>query len=135
MVVDTSAAFAVLADEEDADVFKRALEGAPNRVMSAMTELELRVAVIRRFGPADAFRVDTFLRIAQIDVVPFDADAAKSAAAAYARWGRTFHPAGLNYGDCASYALAQTLNESLLFKGRDFSKTDIKVALERPGDE
>jgi ribonuclease VapC len=135
MVVDTSAAFAVLADEEDADAFKRALERASSRVMSAMTELELRVAVICRFGLADAFRVDTFLRIAQIDVVPFDADAAKSAAAAYARWGRTFHPAGLNYGDCASYALAETLNEPLLFKGDDFSKTDIKVALEHLGDE
>lgn len=135
MVVDTSAAFAVLADEADADVFKHALQRAPRRMMSAMSELELRIAVVRRFGIADASRVDAFLRIAQVEVVPFDGDAAKSAGAAYARWGKSFHAASLNFGDCASYALAQTANEPLLFKGEDFSQTDVKVALDQPGDE
>ena len=102
--------------------------------MSAFGVLELRVAVTRRFGIPDAARVDAFLRYADVEVAPFDDQLAAIASAAYTRFGKGLHPARLNLGDCVSYALAQRLNEPLLYKGDDFSKTDIRSALDESSD-
>lgn len=129
MVIDTSAAFAILAGEADgANLAARIAEDELPK-MSTFSVLELRVAIARRFGLPDAARVDAFLRHGDVRIVPFDDQLASMASAAYMRFGKGLHPARLNLGDCVSYALAQSLDEPLLYKGNDFSKTDVRSAL------
>jgi len=135
MVIDTSAAFAIIAEEPDANVFAELIEAFEERRMSTVSILELNIVVANRFGSADLARVEQFLARAGVRSVPFDADCEKVATAAFVRFGKGRHAAALNFGDCAAYALAQLLNEPLLFKGDDFSKTDVKIALEQLGDE
>ncbi|HWO22357.1 MAG TPA: type II toxin-antitoxin system VapC family toxin [Kofleriaceae bacterium] len=67
---------------------------------------------------------------ARIEVVPFDQEQAELARDAYRRYGKGHHPAGLSYGDCFAYALCSVRGESLLFKGDDFAKTDVRRALD-----
>jgi len=81
-----------------------------------------------RFGSQGQRNLDLFLATAAIDVVPFDRQQAELARAAFQRFGKGRHPAGLNLGDCYAYALAQTLGALLLFKGNDFSHTDVRMA-------
>lgn len=135
MVIDTSAAFAVIAEEPDAEAFAASIEAFDERRMSAVSILELNVVVANRFGSADLARVEQFLARADVASMPFDEDCERIATAAFMRFGKGRHAAALNFGDCAAYALAQLLNEPLLFKGDDFAKTDVKRALERHGDE
>jgi ribonuclease VapC len=129
MVIDTSAAFAIIAMEPDAERFARAMASFEERKMSALSVFELNVVAIGRYGAADVGRVDLLLARANIAIVPFDGACCDIATAAYRRFGKGLHTAALNFGDCASYAVATMLNEPLLFKGTDFSKTDVRVAL------
>jgi ribonuclease VapC len=78
---------------------------------------------------AGALELDNFLMRARLDVVPFDAEQAQVARLAFRRYGKGLHPAGLNFGDCAAYALAKTRGEPLLFKGDDFPRTDVDGGL------
>jgi ribonuclease VapC len=135
MVIDTSAAFAIIAQEPDADLFAETIEAFDERRMSAVSILELNIVVANRFGSADIARVEQFLTRADVRSIPFDADCERVATSAFVRFGKGRHAAALNFGDCAAYALAQLLNEPLLFKGGDFLKTDVKIALERSGDK
>ncbi len=134
MVIDTSAAFAIISEELDARTYASAIEAFVARRMSAVSVLELNIVVANRFGVADLGRVEQFLARADIEVVPFDSACEKIATSAFVRFGKGRHAAALNFGDCAAYALAQLRNEPLLFKGSDFSQTDVKVALEQLGD-
>lgn len=135
MVVDTSAAVAIIAEEPDANLFADTIEAFDERRMSAVSILEVNIVVANRFGSADLARVEQFLTRASIRSIPFDAECEKVATAAFVRFGKGRHAAALNFGDCAAYALAQVLNEPLLFKGNDFSKTDVKIALEQLRNE
>jgi len=135
MVIDTSAAFAIIAEEPDAEDFATSIEAFDERRMSAVSILELNIVVANRFGSADLARVEQFLARAAIASMPFDEECERIATAAFLRFGKGRHAAALNFGDCAAYALAQMLNEPLLFKGDDFTKTDVKIALERLGDD
>ena len=72
--------------------------------------------------------LDLFLQAAEIELVAVTAEQAQAARRAWRRFGKGNHPAGLNFGDCFAYALAQTNNEPLLFKGEDFPRTDIEAA-------
>ncbi|MGI9451559.1 MAG: type II toxin-antitoxin system VapC family toxin, partial [Geminicoccaceae bacterium] len=85
------------------------------------------IAEVRK-GEAGALELDNFILRGQIQTVPFDAEQADIARLAFRRFGKGRHPAGLNFGDCAAYALACSRGEPLLFKGEDFSKTDIAQA-------
>jgi len=78
-----------------------------------------------RLGTEGIRDLDLFLATARIELVPFDATQARLAREAFRRFGKGRHPAGLNLGDCFSYALARAMNEPLLFKGNDFSRTDV----------
>ena len=130
MVVDTSAVVASLVGEPDADRFRRALRTAPECRMSALNIFECRVVLGGRFG--DSMRGEFELLIAKrpILIEPFDDDAAVLAYQAYRTFGKgTGHPARLNLGDCAAYALARFTGLPLLFKGNDFAATDIASAL------
>jgi ribonuclease VapC len=74
------------------------------------------------------FDLDLFLQRASIETVPFDQEQLMVARTALRRFGKGRHAAGLNFGDCVSYALAQCSGEPLLFKGTDFAATDVARA-------
>ncbi|WP_159621900.1 type II toxin-antitoxin system VapC family toxin [Ruania rhizosphaerae] len=132
MIVDTSALVAVLLGEEDAEAIADALARGPVRI-SAATVVEARVVLLAKVGPHGRRRLDALLLEADVEIVPTDAAQADVAADAYRDYGKgTGHPASLNLGDCFSYALATVLREPLLYKGGDFSHTDIRSVLPTP---
>jgi len=129
IVVDTSALIAIIKKEPDAARFERAIGDAEAAVISAVSVLEAAMVVTGR-GPAEFGQaLDMILDELKIAVVPFDAHLAVLARDAFVRFGEGRHPAGLNMGDCASYALARANDLPLLFKGNDFSQTDVRPAL------
>jgi ribonuclease VapC len=129
MVLDTSALVALLFDEPEADAFRREVEDDPRRFVSAATLLETAVVVEARKGEAAGQELDLLLHKADVVVVPVDAEQISEARRAYRRFGKGRHEAGLNFGDLFSYALARTSGEPLLFKGDDFSRTDVRRVL------
>jgi len=128
VIVDTSAVLAVLFHEPDAEHFARAITTATSRRMSVATLLETTIVLESRSGPAAGYELDAFLQEARIELELVTADQAQAARRAWRRFGKGNHPAGLNFGDCFVYALAETTREPLLFKGRDFELTDIEAA-------
>jgi ribonuclease VapC len=129
MVVDTSALLAILQNEPERRSFNEALESADARLISAATLVETSILVESRYGAEGLRDLDQFLDRAGIETIPIDLEQAREARAAWSRFGKGRHPAGLNFGDCFSYALARVLGEPLLHKGEDFSKTDLRPAL------
>ena len=125
MIVDTSAILAILFDEPDADRYARAIAGAPRCRMSVAGYLEAAIVLESRAGPEAAHELDRFLERAAIELAPVTADHARAARRAWRRFGKGNHPAGLNFGDCFAYALAEISGEPLLFKGSDFARTDV----------
>jgi ribonuclease VapC len=129
MVIDTSAVVAILMDEPEQNVFKQILASDTVAVISAMTFYETSVVMAaKKRTQAAACLVDDFVRDLAIDVVAVTIDDVVAAREAYFRYGRGYHPARLNLADCFAYALAKVRNEPLLFKGDDFSETDIVPA-------
>jgi len=129
MIVDTSALVAVLFGEPEADAFTRLIHDADRCLISAGTFLELSIVVERQTGPEVARQCDMFFRRAGIIIEPFTVEQAHIARQAFHDFGKGRHPAGLNFGDCFAYALAKITGEPLLFKGKNFKKTDIASAL------
>ena len=127
MVIDTSAVAAILFDEPDAAALEGRIADDPVRLMSAATFLEATIVIEARLGDAGGREFDLWLHRAEIEILGVDTDQADLARRAWRRFGRGRHPAGLNYGDCFSYALAAAHDEPLMFKGDDFTKTDVKV--------
>jgi ribonuclease VapC len=125
MVIDTSALVAMLSDEPEAERFEAAVDADPVRLMSTATYLEAAIVIETRFGEPGGRELDLWLHRAAVELAAVDADQANTARVAYRRYGRGRHRAGLNYGDCFSYALAKVSGQPLLFKGDDFSHTDI----------
>jgi ribonuclease VapC len=126
MVIDTSALVAILFDEPDAERFEIAIESDPRRLMSAASVLEAAMVVETRLGEAGGRELDLLLYKAQIDIVAVTVEQVEVARYAFRTYGKGRHPAGLNYGDCFAYALSKTSGEALLFKGNDFSQTDVE---------
>ena len=133
MVVDTSAVLAILLQEADASVFAEAIETAELRLISAVSVLEAGILLRSRKGDVGEQELDTFLAASGLQVVPFDEEQALVARSGFSRFGRGRPPAGLNFGDCAVYALAATRGEPVLFKGGDFSATDLEAHLPDTG--
>lgn len=125
MVIDTSALVAILQNEPERHVFNEAIEAASSRRMSVANFVESSLVIESRQGAEGLRELDFFLDRAGIHLVAVDAEQGKVARRAFSQFGKGRHPAGLNYGDCFAYALAKVLGEPLLFKGSDFSKTDI----------
>jgi ribonuclease VapC len=125
MVVDTSALLAILQDEPERRSFNEALEAADARLISVVTLVETSILIESRYGAEGLRDLDLLLERAGIELVPVDVEQARSARGAWSRFGKGRHPAGLNFGDCFSYALARVLGEPLLYKGDDFSRTDV----------
>ena len=128
MVIDSSALIAILQNEPERAAFVRKLGADRVRLLSAANWLEAAIIVDDRFGENGARDLKLFVLEAAIEIVPVTAAQAELARAAYRRFGRGNHPARLNYGDCFAYALARETGEPLLFKGDDFSRTDIPAA-------
>ena len=128
MVLDTSAVCAILFDEPERRAFNRAIDEAATRKMSLATFVELSLVLESRFGAAGLRDLDLFIERAGIELLPVDLEQARLARRAFSRYGKGRHPAGLNFGDCFAYALARLHGEPLLFKGDDFSRTDVGCA-------
>ncbi len=128
MIVDTSAILAILFGEPDAERYEKALAGDVPRRMSVATLLEAAIVVESRGGEAAGHELDTFLARAEVELVPVTLDHVEGARRAWRRFGKGNHPAGLNFGDCFVYALADANREPLLFKGDDFARTDVDAA-------
>jgi len=130
MIADTSALIAILRDEPDGRTFAQAIADAPERRISAVSFAETAAVIDASRDPVASRRFDDLLREAEFVVEPVTEAQARIARDAYRDFGRgSGHPARLNFGDCFSYALAKARNEPLLFKGDDFTKTDVMVAL------
>ena len=129
MVVDTTAIMAILQSEPEARKFAEAIETAAVRLISAVSLLEAGILVESRKGEDGSRELDAFVAAAAFEVVAFDNEQAAVARSAFAQYGKGRHPAGLNFGDCAVYALATTRALPLLFKGEDFTATDLEVCL------
>ena len=124
MIADSSALVAILHGEPEEEEFKEAIARHDTKV-SAVTALEAAIVL----QPPRHRMLDELLGDAEISVVPFDATQARIAREAYARFGKgSGSKAGLNFGDCMTYALAKVTGEPLLFKGDDFTHTDVTPA-------
>ena len=130
IAIDSSALVAILQNEPDALLFAEAIGAADLAVVSAVTCFETSMVLAGRVQDETAWRpLDALIARAQIEIVPFDAEQAGLAREAFLRYGKGRHAAGLNFGDCAAYALAKSKGAPLLYKGADFAKTDIVSAL------
>lgn len=129
MVIDTSALIAVLFGEPEADRFAQAIADDDVRLVSMATLLEASIVVESELGEAGGRELDFLVLTTAIETVAFTADHLRMARHAYRTFGKGRHPAGLNFGDCFAYALSRTTGEPLLFKGGDFTRTDIDPAL------
>jgi ribonuclease VapC len=126
MVVDTSALVAILQNEPERRKFNEAIEAGETRSMSTASFLETSIVLESRFGADGVRDLDLFISKAQIVLVSVDEEQAHMARDGFRKYGKGRHPAGLNYGDCFSYALARSRDEPLLFKEQDFLQTDVE---------
>lgn len=129
IAVDSSALIAILRREPEADSFLRVIASAEGGVLSSVSLLETSMVLAGRTGDASAWtELDALIARAAMQVEAQDAGLAEAARAVFLRYGKGRHPAALNLGDCASYALAKARSLPLLFKGGDFAKTDLMAA-------
>ncbi len=133
IAVDTSAIIAILQFEPEATALLRCISEADMACQSAVSLQEASMVVAGRTSDAEAWQdLDALIMTYSMATVPYTQELALIAREAFLRFGKGRHPARLNCGDCASYALAKSLNIPLLFKGADFAKTDIVPALATP---
>ncbi|MDE2516352.1 MAG: type II toxin-antitoxin system VapC family toxin [Rhodospirillales bacterium] len=128
MILDTSAMIAILYREPEAEAFVQRIHDADICRISVATYVELSMAIEHQLGPEGMRQAETFLRRAGIVVEPVTLAQGEMARQGFLDFGKGRHKAGLNYGDCFAYALAKATGEPILFKGNDFSQTDIAMA-------
>ena len=129
MILDTSALIAILRFEVEAPEFAGIIERVAQARISAVSYVEAGAVIDGSKDPIASRRFDELIEEAQIAIEPVTEAQARIARQAYRDFGKTSgHAAKLNFGDCFSYALAKTKGEPLLFKGQDFSRTDVKSA-------
>ena len=133
MIVDTSALVAILRSEPGSDRYVEALATAVAPCVSAATYVETAVVVDANRDPVLSARFDELLAVSRVAVEPVTQRQAEIARQAYREFGKgSGHPAGLNFGDCFTYALAHAMRDAVLYKGDDFAQTDVASALETP---
>ena len=128
MILDTSAIVAMLRKEPEASAFARAIIAASNARISAGSWIELG-AVLSKDADDMLDLLDQLMEALSISIATVDEAQARLGQSAYRRFGKGRHPAALNFGDCFAYALAMTAGQPLLFKGDDFRKTDVDMAI------
>jgi ribonuclease VapC len=130
VIVDSSALIAIARAEADAHRYTEAIEATARPSISAANLLEASIVADRTSNPVTSRIFDQIVRDSGLIVEPVTAEHARIAREAYRDFGKgSGHPAGLNFGDCFAYALAKDRNEALLYKGDDFSHTDVRSAL------
>ncbi|MDP3673938.1 MAG: type II toxin-antitoxin system VapC family toxin [Novosphingobium sp.] len=129
MIVDSSALIAILKEEPESDRLMTTMASADALEMSAATYLEAGIVADGNNNPLLSARLDDVIETLAIAIAPVTEAQAKRARAAYRQYGKgSGHAAGLNFGDCFSYALAMEQGQPLLFKGADFGQTDVGIA-------
>jgi ribonuclease VapC len=128
MVIDSSAIFAILQNEPERHAFNVTIAAADQRSLSAASLVELSIVIGARYGADAQIDLDAFLNTAQIEIISINRGKAELARLAFTQFGKGRHRAALNFGDCFSYALAKWLDQPLLFKGDDFSHTNLLLA-------
>ncbi len=128
MVVDTSAVVAILLEEPESAHYAQLIEDSPIPLISAASVFEAGIVLISRYGPEARDDLRAFVAQAGMQIEPVTVEQTEIALDAYQRFGKGRHRAGLNFGDCFAYALAKAMGQPLLFKGNDFSQTDIEAA-------
>lgn len=130
IVIDSSALVAIVNREPERAQFLRLIAASDHRLISAATLLETKMVVLGRFGPAAISDFTTLMEEMAPDIIPLDAALANAAFATFEKYGKGRHSkAQLNFCDCIAYALAKTADAPLLFKGSDFSATDVKACI------
>ena len=129
MIIDPSAVLAILFREAGFEAFESAIVDAPSCSISAAGFVEVSIVVESRGGDQALRQCDSLFRRAGISIEPVTEEQALLARQGFSDYGKGRHPAGLNFGDCLSYALAKSTGEPLLFKGDDFRKTDVQPVL------
>lgn len=125
IAIDSSALVAIILLEPDFELLVARISNADRVLISPVSLVECGIVLERRLGPQGSREIDELLRRFAIEIFPIDVAQARTALLAHWRFGRGLHPAGLNFGDCFSYALAKSEAIPLLFKGNDFSQTDV----------
>lgn len=125
IVVDSSAVVAIMRREDDAAIYADALDRSDGALMSVVSYVETNMVITGRREGVDPTSINELLRALDIEVLPVSLDDGSAAIQAFLRYGKSRHPARLNLADCFSYALAKSRNLPLLFKGNDFTQTDI----------
>src|SRR5580692_11004306 len=120
MVIDSSALIAIVLQEPDASIYYAAIANSAVRLFSAATLVEASLVLLRRLTTGATSALDSLIGHLRIEVISVDHRQALLAREAFQRFGKGRHPAGLNFGDCFSYALAKQTGEPLLYKGVDF---------------
>jgi len=126
MVIDTSALIGILLGEPEAEALARAIAHDPKRLISVFTALETSIVIETKKGEPGGRELDLLLHRSHIEIIVMNEGQLELARLAWRTYGKGRHPAGLNIGDCCSYALAKYSGEPLLFKGDDFAQTDIQ---------
>jgi len=127
MVIDTSAVLAIMQREPERRIFLEAIEAADSTRMSVASFVESSIVIESRYGAEGLRDLDRFISRARIELIPVDTEQGQLARSAFSRFGKGRHRAGLNYGDCFSYAAALNLGEPLMCKGDDFIHTDVPI--------
>jgi len=133
MVLDTSAIIAILLKEGERDRFVDAMAADPVHLISSVNALESALVIEARKREAGGREFDLLMHQARIHVVPLAVEHMEEARAAWRRYGKGNHRAGLNFCDCCAYALSRLSGEALLFKGNDFGQTDVIPAVPDEG--
>ena len=130
IVIDTSALIAILNHEPERTAFYDAIAAADRRLVSAVTYQEAGQVLISKRGVNGLYDLEDFLALIEAEIIPHDVNLAAMSLEAFRRYGKGIDPkARLNYCDCAVYALAKAMNAPLLFKGDDFTQTDLQAAV------
>lgn len=128
MILDSSAVLAVLFAEQGHERLEQAMNGAAVLAIGAPTLLETAMVAAGKFGLHGRSLVSQFVEQWDVLVTPFDERHMRVATDAFLNYGKGRHPAGLNYGDCMTYATAKVAGAPLLFMGDDFARTDVAAA-------
>jgi ribonuclease VapC len=132
MVIDSSALVAIFLREPEREYYLSQILGAKNRFISAVSYVETGIVLEGRRGKAASHDWRKLLDELSVEIVAVDADLAQDALAAWRKYGKGRHPAGLNLGDCFSYALSRSTAEPLLAKGDDFVRTNLELCPQTP---
>lgn len=131
MIIEPSAIVAIIYGEPEEKAFLNLITSTPNCFLASPSYLELSIVLGSRYGDIGIEKLDLLLKELSITVVPFTPEQAKLASEAFLKFGKGRHPAKLNMAHCFSYGLAKAMGQPLLFKGNDFSQTDIAKAYDQ----